>query len=99
MWAYRTRPAVGGRIRPAIKPEAVEMAIARSIAMFGLLCKVAILALACSPAQGLLAKPRWDFPSDIDVLSLGVRELQQYLSSGKLTSVQLVQKYLVSRSA
>lgn len=78
---------------------AIEMSFTRLIVMFGLLCKVAIVALACSPAQGLLAKPRWDFPSDIDVLSLGVRELQQYLSSGKLTSVQLVQRYLVSRQA
>ncbi|KAK8866203.1 hypothetical protein IAR55_001354 [Kwoniella newhampshirensis] len=38
--------------------------------------------------------PRWYFPSEIDVLSVTVQELQQFLSNGTVTSVQLVQRYL-----
>jgi hypothetical protein len=39
---------------------------------------------------------RWDFPAEIDVLSVTLQELQQFLSNGTVTSVQLVQRYLVS---
>jgi hypothetical protein len=64
---------------------------------------VAILALAllgavCSASPTRDLKARWYFPEEIDVLSVTVQELQQFLSNGTVTSVQLTQRYLVSDS-
>jgi hypothetical protein len=47
------------------------------------------------PAVSSLDK-RWYFPSEIDLLSVTLQELQQFLSNGTVTSVQLTQRYLVS---
>ncbi len=58
------------------------------------------LYLFASSTWALAARPdlktRWSFPSEIDVLSVTIQELQQFLTNGTVTSVQLVQKYLVS---
>lgn len=39
---------------------------------------------------------RWYFPASIDLLSVTISDLQQLLSNGSITSVQLTQRYLVS---
>jgi hypothetical protein len=75
------------------------------IAMLARLGLFTTLSLALSVlTSNTLARPsgtgsldrRWDFPSEIDVLSVTLQELQQFLSNGTVTSVQLVQRYLVS---
>jgi hypothetical protein len=59
---------------------------------------VALLGAVCSASPTRDLKARWYFPEEIDVLSVTVQELQQFLSNGTVTSVQLTQRYLVSGS-
>lgn len=40
-------------------------------------------------------KSRWYFPTEVDVLTATVKDLQAFLSNGTITSVQLTQHYLV----
>ncbi|KAJ9105046.1 hypothetical protein QFC19_003678 [Naganishia cerealis] len=39
-------------------------------------------------------KARWYFPAEVDVLTATVKDLQEFLSNGTITSVQLTQHYL-----
>lgn len=61
----------------------------------------ALFALAVAAIAGLAAptvlQERWYFPSSVDLLSVTIQDLQAYLSNGTITSVQLTQRYLVSR--
>lgn len=38
---------------------------------------------------------RWAFPAEVNVLTATVKDLQEFLSNGTITSVQLTQRYLV----
>jgi hypothetical protein len=51
-----------------------------------------------STSSSAAVDKRWYFPSEIDILSVTLQELQQFLSNGTVTSVQLTQRYLVSLS-
>ncbi len=51
---------------------------------------------AASPAGKRDLKSRWYFPAEVDVLTATVKDLQEFLSNGTITSVQLTQHYLVS---
>jgi hypothetical protein len=61
------------------------------------------IALSAALAASLVAstplnrdlQPRWDFPAEVDVLTATIKDLQEYLSNGTITSVQLTQHYLV----
>lgn len=61
-----------------------------------LFCLLISFFLSLTPIQSIATDKRWYFPSEVDVLSVTVQELQQFLSNGTITSVQLTQHYLVS---
>ena len=64
--------------------------------LHSLLLLIAISAVTASHSS--FPQVRWAFPSGVDVLSATIQDLQQYLSNGTITSVQLVQHYLVRSS-
>lgn len=49
-----------------------------------------------SVAESRLDKSRGQFPQQINLLTATIRDLQDHLASGAITSVQLVEEYLVS---
>lgn len=63
----------------------------KSIALFAAL---AASLISSTPLQRDL-KARWDFPAEVDVLTTTIKDLQEFLSNGTITSVQLTQHYLV----
>lgn len=68
-----------------------NMLALKSIALFAAL---AASLVASTPLNHGL-KPRWDFPAEVDVLTATIKDLQEFLSNGTITSVQLTQHYLV----
>ena len=83
----------------------LPVAFNQHLAMRGLL-RLATGLLAVSPtalchptSQPHSLETRWYFPSEIDLLSVTVQDLQKFLSNGTITSVQLTQKYLDNISA
>lgn len=59
-----------------------------------ILLATGILSTSAAPSKRDL-QSRWYFPAEIDVLSVTIQELQQFLTNGTVTSVQLTQRYLV----
>lgn len=62
-----------------------------------LLAHLALLAatlVSASPAPRNV-QARWAFPAEVNVLTATVKDLQEFLTNGTITSVQLTQHYLV----
>jgi hypothetical protein len=64
---------------------------------FKVLTPLAVLAASFAPATPTPRdlKARWYFPAEVDVLTATIKDLQEFLSNGTITSVQLTQHYLV----
>lgn len=68
-----------------------NMLALKSLALFAALAA----SLVVSTPLNHDLKPRWDFPAEVDVLTATIKDLQEFLSNGTITSVQLTQHYLV----
>ena len=66
-----------------------------SFKLFTAVCLATGLICSSAPPLARDLTTTWSFPSEIDILSVTIQELQQFLTNGTLTSVQLTQKYLV----
>jgi hypothetical protein len=62
--------------------------------LFRLSSALALLATGISLVDGA-PQARWYFPSEVNVLTATIQDLQAFLSNGTITSVQLTQRYLV----
>ncbi|KAJ9121281.1 hypothetical protein QFC24_004617 [Naganishia onofrii] len=63
---------------------------------FKVLTPLAVLAASFASATPTPRdlKARWYFPAEVDVLTATIKDLQEFLSNGTITSVQLTQHYL-----
>lgn len=69
--------------------------IMRSTTLLAPLTLLAAAFVSASPTPRDV-QARWAFPAEVNVLTATVKDLQEFLSNGTITSVQLTQHYLVS---